>query len=982
MSHKPERVFNALIHLFHEIVREAVAMNVSSKTASRYFSLRILLPAALALALFVLSLYQFVIPQFEDIILGRKREMIRELTTSAWHVLERYHTEQRDGRMSEAEAQAAAVAQVGHLRYGEEGKDYFWITDERPFMVVHPFRDDLNGTDLSDFTDSHGKRLFVEMVAAVRDDGEGFVDYTWQWKDDSTRVVPKLSYVRQFEPWGWIIGTGIYLEDVRDQIETLEGDVVSISLWITVTISLLLAFIVMQNLRAERRRQQAEHELREAKEKYEALVEASTEGLLMLTEGAEPYMNASLLALAGYSEVGDAAPDWTGLFPDLSSEDLHAQADGDGETQIETRLQRRDGSGIDVLLSVSTVQVLGRTGRVVIIRDIAAHKALADELDETREKFLSLTKQLPLAVFRTDASGGLPVLECNAATAMLFGRGSVTEMLGVDFAEFFEERKDFDAFAAELLRTGMMSQRIERLRRSDGQALALTLSVALVRDEDGTPRYCDILAEDRSDERDDEERKRRLLSDMQAPLLFLAQPVGALMREVPICGTRYPLSGILRLMARADSDAVLLRDDAGAMIGIVGRDEIRNALVRRERAEDLLAHEIMRAPLLRLPESASVHEALTLLDAMQTDLLAVHAPTGEVRGVVAIADIHRSALHSYHGFLRQLHQAGSAAEIGHERRQLVHAVATLIDSGAGMRHITHTLTAINDAAVRRALGLALEALGAPPCAFTFLVLGSEGRREQTLATDQDNAILYDDVEGADAEFAASWFLQLGEHVCRSLNEAGYPYCPGGIMAMNPKWCRPLADWKRYFTDWITTSDPRDLLDISIFFDFRCIHGDASLGARLREHVFDTASGYHSFFAYLAQNALRNKPPTWQFKPAESMDVKAAMIPVVDLARVYSLRHRVSATGTTERLSQLHDRGVFSAAGFRDITQAYDLLLALRFREQARAIAANRTPGNVIATPSLSDIDLAALRRAFAQVETFQSKLSVDFRGTM
>lgn len=968
--------------MFHETSRECTVMNAPLRSAGRLFSLRILLPAALALGLFVISLYQIVIPQFEDIILGRKREMIRELTFSAWHVLDHYHAEQRAGRLSEEEAKAGAIAQVRDLRYGAEGKDYFWITDQRPNMVVHPFRDDLNGTDLSDVTDSRGKRLFVEMVAAVRDDGEGFVDYTWQWKDDSTRIVPKLSYVRQFKPWGWIIGTGIYLEDVRDQIETLEGDVISISVWITVTISLLLALIVAQNLRTERRRQLAEHELREAKEKYEALVEASTEGLLMLTEGAEPYMNASLLALAGYEGAGDAAPDWTGLFPDLSSERLHAEADGDGETQIETRLRRRDGSGIDVLLSVSTVEVLGRTGRVVIVRDIAAHKALAEELDETREKFLSLTKQLPLAVFRTDASGGLAMLECNAATAMLFGRNSVTDMLGVDLADFFEDRKDFDAFAAELLRSGMLSQRIERLRRADGQALVLTFSVALVRDEDGAPRYCDMLAEDRSGERDEEERTRRLLTDMQAPLLFLAQPIGTLMREVPICGTRYPLSGILRLMGRAGSDAVLLRDDAGAMIGIVGRDEIRNAFLRRERVEDLLAHEIMRAPLPRLAESASVHEALTLLDAAQADLLAVHGPSGDVRGVVAIGDIHRSALHSYHGFLRQLQQAGSAAEIGHERAQLVRAVATIIDSGAGTRHVTHTLTAINDAAVRRALALALEELGPPPCAFTFLVLGSEGRREQTLATDQDNAILYDDVEEADAEFTAAWFLRLGEQVCRALHEAGYPYCPGEIMAMNPKWCRPLADWKRYFTDWITTSDPRDLLDISIFFDFRCIHGDGSLGERLREHVFATASGYHSFFAYLAQNALRNKPPTWQFKPAESMDVKAAMLPVVDLARVYALRHRVSATGTTERLARLHDRGVFSTAGFRDITQAYDLLLTLRFREQARAITANRTPGNVLASSSLSDIDLAALRRAFAQVETFQSKLSVDFRGTM
>lgn len=857
--------------MFHDSRMRFITMKTPRNTAGRHFSVRILLPAVLALTLFVLSLYQIIIPQFEDIILGRKREMIRELTTSAWHVLDHCYQEQRAGRMTEAEAQAAAVSQVGHLRYGDEGKDYFWITDLRPYMVVHPFRDDLIGSDLSDVTDLQGKRLFVEMVEAVRADGEGFVDYTWQWKDDSTRIVPKLSFVKRFAPWGWIVGTGIYLEDVHDQIAALERDVVTISLWITVTITLLLTVIVMQNLRAERRRSEAERRLREA---------------------------------------------------------------------------------------------------------------MADELDETREKYRSLTSQLPLAVFRTQASGGMTLLECNAATAALFGRSSIDELTGVDFASLFAERPEFDAYAAELMREGVIAHRFEDLRRSDGAVLTAALSVALVRDEDGKPRFCDVLAEDRSSERSDDERTRRLLADMQTPLLFLAQPVETLLREVPVCGTRHPLSSILRLMTRAGSDAVLLRDDAGAVIGIVGMDEVRNAVQHRERAMDLLAHEIMRAPLPRIAERASVHEALLLMAAMHADVVAVQDPSGAVRGIVAIEDLHRSSLHSYLGILRQMQQAGSPAEIGLERRQLVHTVAQLIEGGAGTRHITHTLTAANDAAMRRAIALALEVLGPAPCDFTFLVLGSEGRREQTLATDQDNAILYADVDAETKEYAASWFLQLGEQVCRSLNEAGYPYCPGGIMAMNPKWCRPMSEWKRYFTGWITTSDPQDLLEISIFFDFRSMHGEASFAETLRTHVFDTASGYHSFFAMLAQNALRTRPPSWQFKPAETIDVKAAMLPIVDLARVYALRHRVSATGTTERLQQLQARGVFSVSGARDIIQAYELMLALRFREQARAIAANRTPGNIISTATLSDIDLASLRRAFTHIETFQSKLSVDFKGMM
>jgi PAS domain S-box-containing protein len=974
----------------HEASGVSCTMKSLSTSKHRLFVLKILLPAVLALGLFVISLYQFIIPHFEDIILGRKREMIRELTFSAWHVLDRFHAEQRAGTMDEAEAKAAAIAQVSHLRYGDEGKDYFWITDHRPFMVDHPFREDLNGTDLSDFTDSRGKRLFVEMVEAVRPTGDGFVDYTWQWKDDSTRIVPKLSYVKSFEPWGWIIGTGIYLEDVRAQIEGLERDVVRISLYITVTIALLLALIVLQNLRSERRRKLAEDDLREAKEKYEALVEASTEGLLMLLDGAEPYMNTTLRSMSGYSDEEARKLTWPDLLPDIPLDTLRAGSDAEdtspkeveGPSQAETRLRRSDGSFIDVLLSASEVHFFGKTGTVVIVRDIGQHKEISNALDETREKFLSLTSQLPLAVFRTDAAKGMPVLEGNAAAAEILGHRSVAGLLGVDFAAHFADAQAFTALADELYATGMISHRIVRMRRADDRRVSLAISIALLRDDDGQPRYCDILAEDRSEESDEEERTRRLLSDMQTPLLFLSQAVRTLMREATVCGMRYPVSGVVRLMTRSGSEAALLRDDAGETVGIIGIDELRDALLHRDRPGELIAHEIMRSPLLRISEAAAVQEALTLMRDTQVRTLAVVNPRGEVTVVLGLEDIHRSSLHSYLHVLRQLQSAESPAEIGQERRQLVRSVAMLINGGAGVRHITHALTAINDAAVHRVLALALEKLGPPPCEFAFLALGSEGRREQTLATDQDNAIIYADVHEADGEYVDAWFRTLGDFACRALNEAGYPYCKGDVMAMNPKWCRPLSAWKRYFTDWITTSNPQDLLEISIFFDFRCIHGDETLGERLRDHVFDTSSGYHSFFAYLAQNALRIKPPSWQFKSAETTDVKLAMLPIVDLARIYALRHRVRATNTPERLERLNELGVFSSAGYRDIAQSYELLLSLRFRNQARAVADNAPAHNMLSGALLTDIDKAALRKAFTNIETFQSKMSVDFRGTL
>ena len=138
------------------------------------------------------------------------------------------------------------------LRYGDDGKDYFWISDMHPRMIVHPYRPELNGQDLSEYSDRAGKRLFVEFTRLVRADGAGYSEYLWQWKDDERRIVPKLSYVKGFEPWGWIIGTGIYLEDVRVQMSDITRRVIWMSLGFSVLIAGLLVYMTKQSLDLER----------------------------------------------------------------------------------------------------------------------------------------------------------------------------------------------------------------------------------------------------------------------------------------------------------------------------------------------------------------------------------------------------------------------------------------------------------------------------------------------------------------------------------------------------------------------------------------------------------------------------------------------------------------------------------------------------------------------------------------------------------
>lgn len=215
---------------------------------------RIAFPAIITIVLFVTAIFFIILPALEESFLERKREMIRELTESAWSILATYENRERAGLISREEAQALAIAQIRNLRYGPERKDYFWINDMHPRMVMHPYRPDLESKDVSDMKDPMGKYLLVEFVHMVREKGAGYVDYMWQWKDDPAKIVPKLSYVKGFEPWGWIIGSGIYIEDVRAELAKIRGTLSAISVVILAVVSLLALYIIRQTVLADRER--------------------------------------------------------------------------------------------------------------------------------------------------------------------------------------------------------------------------------------------------------------------------------------------------------------------------------------------------------------------------------------------------------------------------------------------------------------------------------------------------------------------------------------------------------------------------------------------------------------------------------------------------------------------------------------------------------------------------------------------------------
>jgi CBS domain-containing protein len=381
-----------------------------------------------------------------------------------------------------------------------------------------------------------------------------------------------------------------------------------------------------------------------------------------------------------------------------------------------------------------------------------------------------------------------------------------------------------------------------------------------------------------------------------------------------------------------------------------------------------------------------------LMSMMKDDIrhLAVMDATENVVGILSSRDLLSAQGQSPLFVLREISEAGSMAQIIDRNRRMPQLLRSLITSGAKAQNLTRFITAVSDAILKKVMAFTLEELGQPPARFVFMIMGSEGRHEQTLKTDQDNAIVYEDVDPKDEPATREYFLKFGEKACTLLDQAGFEFCTGGVMAKNPKWCQSLSTWKAYFSAWIHAAEPEDLLQASIFFDFRHGFGEPFLINALRQHLFDSLEGWSGFFRHLTENALHFKPPIGFFrnfvveskgKHRSALDIKSAMTPIVDFVRIYALKHKIEQTNTLERLSHLQLKKVITAPEYDELEKAYGFLMQLRFVRQVTAVIDEKTaPNNYINPKKLTNIEQKMLKEIFKRIEKFQTKLEFEFTG--
>lgn len=474
-------------------------------------------------------------------------------------------------------------------------------------------------------------------------------------------------------------------------------------------------------------------------------------------------------------------------------------------------------------------------------------------------------------------------------------------------------------------------------------------------------------------------------------LHFFSQPVATIYSPDPIfVDAGISIREAADMMCSRNISALFLRTSDEACAGLVTERDLTKKVIAAGHDPDRPVSEIMSFPVQSVHSSALVFEAL--MSMMQEDIrhLAVTDTEGRLVGMLSSRDLLTAQGRSPLFLLREISESGSVREIMELHRRLPAMLRGLMSSGAMAKNLNRFVTTVSDAILKRLIQFTLDELGPAPARYAFMILGSEGRGEQTLKTDQDNALIIEDLPGGLSREAKEYFTAFGEKVCTLLNDSGYEFCSGGVMAKNPKWNQPLSEWKRYFNEWIHAAGPEDLLQASIFFDFRTGHGEASFVEELRRYLFDSLKGWPGFFRHLSENALHFKPPIGFFrnfvveskgKHRDAFDIKGAMTQIVDFARLYALKHRIEETNTLERLHQLRIQRVLRQNEYEELEKAYGFLMQLRFARQITAILDEKDkPDNYIKPKKLTRIEQKMLKEIFTRIENYQTKLEFDFIG--
>lgn len=480
---------------------------------------------------------------------------------------------------------------------------------------------------------------------------------------------------------------------------------------------------------------------------------------------------------------------------------------------------------------------------------------------------------------------------------------------------------------------------------------------------------------------------KRLQATNGSESALMTVSVGELATRAPVwTSPDTPIAEAARLMSEEQVSSLLIMDEQ-VLVGIVTDRDLRSRCLAAGLAPASPVERVMSAQLHKIGRETPAYEAMLTMARLGIHHLPV-LDSGRLTGVVSLTDLMRFQSASAAYVAGSIRKSESVETLRQNCAELPRLQAQLVASGVSAFHLGQTISSVTDALTVRLLELAEDRLGPAPVPYAWMAVGSQARREQTVHSDQDHALILSDDYAPEAH--EKYFTGLARFVSNGLKECGFKYCPGEVMATNPQWRQPRSGWRRYFNGWITRPERKAMMLAANFFDMRVIHGEPALWSTLHAEVLKTARENTTFIAHMAANAVRHRPPLGFFRNfvlihggehADTLDIKLrGIMPAAELARVYALSAGLPEINTCERLRAAAQVHAVSKEGAANLQDSFELMTTLRAVHQAGQIRSGRAPDNYLSPTELSALERAHLKDAFSVLNTMQRALAQRYQS--
>ncbi|PMP72513.1 MAG: histidine kinase [Thermodesulfovibrio aggregans] len=485
-----------------------------------------------------------------------------------------------------------------------------------------------------------------------------------------------------------------------------------------------------------------------------------------------------------------------------------------------------------------------------------------------------------------------------------------------------------------------------------------------------------------------EETSKRALTGTVDKLLFTTSVEEIASKNVISIPEHTPIREAAGIMCENRISSLIIMNSEGIPVGIITDKDLRRKVVAAARDVNEPVKNIMSFPIIKIDAKDYCFEAIVRMLKYNIHHLLV-IKNGQVSGIITNHDIMMLQGLSPVTIVRDIEMQQNIEGIINASKQITNLVGNLLQQGAKASNITRIIAEINDRIVRKIIQFAEREFGPAPIPYCWIALGSEGRKEQTFKTDQDNALIYAEPPAGQEESIRRYFLEFTSYVKENLLKCGFPACPGDIMASNPRWCQPIKVWKKYFSQWVYTPKGESITLSNIFFDFRAIYGDFSLEESLKDYLLNIVKDQRVFLGYLANLAVKNKPPLGFFKTfvveksgehKDKLNIKIKGIaPIVDIVRLFSLEKGIRETSTLERIEALKNKHAVVKDYAEEIIYAFEFLMLLRIKHQYEQVIQGKMPDNFINPETLSNLEKKLLKDTFHLISRLQDILIEKYK---